>query len=292
MNKSADNVNDITNELILEYDKKFNRNYNKIMDINSSVMNKEELIVKENDEITRKERNIIALQFMVIFIILFGVLLILYANKKISIYKLFGYTFGLFVIYIIITYTVINYSFYDKSVANKLKQLNIAMKDYIMEEVLTCPSTCPSYSSNPPKTNMISGYASPTLRTDPQLNVWELGDMPTDLYTSSTNPGKKFYTHPQRIPNYNNTPLEKLTNNPKPFFGASNPVSTYYKCNWLGGNSNNGGLPNPESKKYSSIPCGYRPNYEELGRYVCTKNPNNLNDNEFNNYCDDVSRLV
>ena len=291
MNKSADNVNDITNELILEYDKKFNKNYNKIMDINSSIMNKEELIVKENDEITRKEKNILSLQIMVIFIILFGYCLILYSTKKITIQKLFGYTFGLFILYIIVTYSVSSYMFYDKSVANRLKELNIAMKDYIMEEVLTCPASCPS-ATNPPNATTITGYASPTLRTDPQLNVWELGDMPTDLYTSSTNPGNKFYTNPKGIPNYNNTPLEELTNQPKPFFRASNPVSTYYKCHWLGGNSNNGGLPNPESKKYSSIPCDYRPNYEERARYVCTKNPNGLPESEFTKYCDDVSKSI
>jgi hypothetical protein len=294
MNQTTDNVNDITNELILKYDSKFNENYNKILDINSSIMNKEELIVKENDEITRKEKNIISLQILVIFIIVFGVLLVMYANKKINIKQLFAYAFGLFIFYILSTWYATNYLFYDRSVADRIKEMRIAMADYVMDENvdLTCPSNCPSTATNPPDATTITGYASPTLRTDPQLNVWELGDMPTDLYTSKTNPGSKFYTNPTGIPNYADTPLEELTNEPKPFFKALNPVSTYYKCNWLGGNSNNGGLPNPESNKYSSIPCSYRPNFEEVGKYVCTKNPNNLSDTDFNSYCDDVTTMI
>ena len=294
MVQMADNVNDITNELILEYDNKFNKSYNKILDINSSIMNKEELIVKENDEITRKEKNIMSLQILFVFIVLLGVLLIMHAIKKINIQQLFAFSFGLFILYLIITYNVTSYLFYQYSVADRIRDLKIRMDDYIVEEVfdLTCPAKCPEIEKSEPISKNIKGYHSPTLRTDPQLNVWELGDMPTDLYTSSTNPGSNFYKNPKNIPNYNETDLDKLKNRPKPFFKTTYPVSTYYKCKWLGGNSNDIGLPNIENNKYSSIPCNYRPNFEEVSRYVCTKNPNNLNNNDFNNYCDDVTKMV
>ena len=45
---SNNNVNDITNQLILKYDDKFNQLYDENLNINSSIMNKEELIVKIN----------------------------------------------------------------------------------------------------------------------------------------------------------------------------------------------------------------------------------------------------
>jgi hypothetical protein len=126
------------------------------------------------------------------------------------------------------------------------------------------------------------------LNIDPQTNVWKYGDIPEDLYTSSRVPPNDFYANPMNIPYYTKTIEEELYNAPKSFFGAVNPVSTYYQCKWLGGNTNNGGLPNPESTSYSTIPCEYRQNYQEVGRYICTDDPNQ--NSNISSICENISQ--
>ena len=52
-------LNSVTNELLKQYDMKFNKNYNSIVQVNSSIQNKEELIYKIQSELLYKDRNII-----------------------------------------------------------------------------------------------------------------------------------------------------------------------------------------------------------------------------------------
>ena len=99
---SATNLNNITNQLILNYDQRFNKNYNKIVEINSSIVNKEELIIKENQELQRKEIIISLLKISIYFIFLFGILLIVHALKKIDLKKLIIMSVLLFIIYLIV----------------------------------------------------------------------------------------------------------------------------------------------------------------------------------------------
>lgn len=285
------NLNDVTNDLIIKYDSKFNETYNKILNVNSSIMNKEELIIKENDDIKRKDGTIIALEILVVFIFLFAGLLIAYGMKQMTFSTLIYSTIGLIIVYAITTYYYVNTYINGVSFSDKLQALEIQMKNYdnnSLEEDygLVCPTSCPTVSNPPPTSTGITGYERPTLRTDSQLDVWQYGDLPTDLYTSSKVKGKKFYNNPKGIPNY------EKENGEKPAFDTTFPTSTYYKCKWLGGNTNNGGLPNIEKNKYSSIPCDFRPNFEEVGRYVCLKNPNNLSKPQFSQYCDDVSNKI
>jgi len=281
-------LNNITNKLILKYDDKFNKLYNKILQINSSIMNKEELIVKEDVDIVKKTQTILKLQIAILFILGFSVLVFFYAHKKISLRDLILYSILIYIAY----YAVIQLVIY--SAAQKLRSVSVAMKNYVADQFeegdygLQCPTSCPAVSTNPPAVGTITGYNTPTLRTDSQLNVWEHGDIPTDLYTSKKNPGNKFFRTPKNIQNYRDRIDEEILNRPKPFFGTTFPSSTYYECKWLGGDKL-GELPVKEFKKYSSIPCDYRPNFEQKGKYLCLKNPNLLNKEEFSKYCDDVS---
>lgn len=289
MNNSS-NVNTITNDLLLKYDQKFNELYNKKVHIDSSIMNKEELIIKENDEIQNKEINVNILQYTVILVILFGILLILNSMNKLPITQVIIYSIVFFFIYLFFIY----FTVYRKVTANQvdkvIKNIKVEMSEYINSvDPYTCPTKCSINSANPPPSSRIQGYQQPTLNIDPQANVWQYGDIPVDLYTSKNTPGSDFYMNPQNIPNYRNTLEEDMGDEPQPNFGTTYPHSTYYKCEWLGGN--NTGLPNIESKTYSSIPCSYRENYEETGRYICSKNPNNLSTNEFNTVCNNVSYL-
>ena len=292
-NTNISMLNDVTNNLILKYDENFNELYNKKLYINSSIMNKEELIVKENDEIANKNNTLRILYYTNIAIVLFGILLISYGYRKINIKKLILYTIILVVIYLlVITFTM----YIHVSTENVLKNINgvkVEMQQYVDNVIAgpinyTCPTQC---TPNPviESGNIITGYEQPTLKTDPQLDVWQYGDIPTDLYTTTENPASKFYSNYQNIPNYNSTLEEKIENMPKPVFGTTFPSSTYYQCEWNGSNTNNGNLPNVETNKYSSIPCSYRPNFTETARYICTKNPNIISDSEFSTVCDNVS---
>jgi hypothetical protein len=287
------NINTVTNDLLLKYDEKFNELYNKKVHIDSSIMNKEELIMKENDEIQNKEINVTMLQYSVIFIILFGVLLILNALNKLLITQVIIFTIILFFIYLFLIYFTVYRKVSAYQVDKVIKNIKVDMKDYVNSVIgnnvdpYKCPTTCTNSSTNPPPSSLIQGYQQPTLNIDPQVNVWRYGDIPVDLYTSKNTPGSDFYANPRNIPNYRNTLEEDIEDEPRPNFGTTYPRSTYYKCEWLGGN--NTGLPNNEPVTYSSIPCSYRENYEETGRYICSKNPNNLSSTEFNTVCNDVS---
>jgi len=287
------NLKQITNELILKYDKRFDKLYNKIVHLNSSIMNKEEIIIKENEEIRIKENNIEILQISIIFIFLFSILLFLNVFKKISILYLIICCIILFLIYLFVIAYFVLYKIKSKELLKKFDKIGQDMHKYIDKTVMDdlnikCPSTCkPTPTQMDP--SVINGYESPTLRTDSQLNVWEYGDIPTDLYTTNKLPASRFYVDKNGIPNYTVTKDEEKYNEPKPFFKTNYPRSTFYECKWLGGD-NNEGLPNIEKNKYSSIPCDYRPNYTMLNKYICTKNPNKLNNAEFNNACVKVSQ--
>jgi len=287
-------LNNITNELILKYDENFNELYDKIININSSITNKEEIIYKTNDEIYSKERTIIIIQNLVIYFFLVAILIILYSLKKIKLKLLLIIIVVLLLIFGIYIYQKV-YGHYNKSQVGKLfNNLKVEMKA-LPESIFggifnpppyTCPATCSNVIIDEEEQisyGMITPTSSPTLNIDPQTNVWKYGDIPNDLFTTAKITGKDIYND-SSIPNFNKTIREKITNEPKPFYGTTYPNSTYYKCSWLGGEQTYG-LPNKELDTYSSIPCSYRANYTETGRYIC---PNDPNKNGIEG-CDDVS---
>jgi hypothetical protein len=269
MDTSSDIMNGIiTNDLILKYDENFNELYEKIVNINSSIMNKEELIIKENNEIEYKNINIKKLQLSIILIILFGILLILYGTNKITLIRFILLSISLFIIYLGMFYSISKYI--------NLHKIEVDMVNYINNNLMKdlnykCPKICKNSSNSNTYINNsnILVKEETTLDIDPQLNVWKYGDIPVDGYTSTKLPGSNFYNSPVNIPNYYN-PL----NEPKSSFGTTYPKSTYYQCEWLGGTSNTNGLPNNNGNKYSTIPCNFRQNYQETGRYICPSDPN------------------
>ena len=270
-------VNTITNQLLLKYDDSFNKLYNKKLNIDSSIMNKEEIIIKENNEILRKDNIITKLNYSIILLISLIFLIVLYGLNIIS-NILFIILCSIFLVIFFINYIRINSSnkVFTNSEIRMDKYLEKKTKDY------KCPVKCSNKPGQPiVNPNLINGYAQPTLNINPQLNVWKDGDIPESLWTSTKHPANKYYSN-QNIPNY-----YKDSNNPKEIFKRDNKALTYYKCEWLGGN-NNGGLPNSD-KKYSTIPCTYKPNYSETARYICRRDPNKLQDTNINNYCDKIS---
>ena len=294
INKNDPNdLNNITNNLILKYDEKFNQLYDKKVLLDSSITNKEEIIIKINEEIFNKETKISVLQYTVILVILICLLLIANAMGKIDMKNLIIISIVLFGIYLSIIYFVVYNKVSNYTIGKNFRKLRMDMRNYVDNQIdeltpYTCPMECPANSETVEDASSLHGIAQPTLRIDPQVDVWKYGDIPISAYTSNETPGSNFYVTPKNIPNYRDDPREIAQNEPKPFFGGPKEVLTYYKCDWMGGDRN-GDLPNFESNRYSSIPCDYRPNFTESGRFICTKNPNNLSPDEFIKACDNVS---
>jgi len=269
-------VNDYTNELILKYDENFNELYNKKVNIDTSITNKEAIINKTNDEIFIKEQHIIILKNLSIYLIIIAALIILSVFGKISMRNVIIITVVLFIVFAIYIYYTIYNHFTINQAGKVLYGAKIKMKEYT-ESIFgktvpqyTCPSDCTTLVG--PEDEDIQTYSTPTLNIDPQNNVWKYGDMPNDLFTSPKTPGSNFYPS-TTIPNYQNS-----ENEPKSSFGTSYPNTTYYQCSWMGGNeskSNSGyGMPMIDSNTYSTIPCTYKPNYTETARYICSGDPN------------------
>jgi hypothetical protein len=284
--KENNNLNNVTNELLLKYDDKFNRQYNKIVSINSSIMNKEEIINRINEEINNKNIKIDVLKYLVIYVLIICGSFILYGLKKINltiliiIIVLFFIFFGTLIYFNVknkIPLSIIQKEF--KGLVVDMKSLDNRHKNSLKE--YECPSTCSPITKESPKRDIINGYASPTLNIDPQTNVWKYGDIPVDSYKGDSD--STFFKDKKILNGINQ-------NSPKQFFGSpSKLIGTYYECVGI---DNKKGLPMSDGKKYSEIPCSYRPNYIENARYICSKNPNNLSESEFSNYCNNVTNSI
>ena len=247
-------LDEVTNKLLLKYDQNFNGLYDKKVGFDSSIMNKEDVIVKENVELLKKDLKIKALQYACILVLLLSGLLILHALKKIDTKKLIIISILLIVIYVI-TMIVL---YKDPNIQLKAVSLatGLQLKDYLKSELqdlyevpYQCPYQCPPNSSDdstseenngPPNYSLIDMKNAPTLNTDPQNNAWIDGSSPF-------------------------------------FDGINKQGATYYECKWNGSSGEDieeNGMPITSKNKYSTIPCTYRQNYSQVNKYICVKNPN------------------
>lgn len=264
----------IKNELLKKYNTQFNDLYDNIVNINSYIQNKEELIIKENNEIERKDMSISILYRIMILLLLFVVILIIKYFNLISLNTIF-----LLSILLIIGFLISIYQIYYKIQNIKYYANNVLadMKKYVNDPLGSsadyhCPSKCTNNNDNDnidEESNQYKTKGSPTLNINPQVNVWKYGDIPDTLYTSPQTPSSDFYNIP--LPNYRN-PISEEGIDPQQKFGSTYPTSTYYECQFMG--SSNGGLPNKETEKYSTIPCSYRENTKEINKYFCNSDPN------------------
>jgi len=271
-------LNTITNKLLEEYDLSFNKNYNHIVQLNSEIQNKEQLIINIHELILYKERYIIILQYIIYYLLSVGFLSLLYLFKFINKKELISLSILLLIIYSFVCYNHIKKYFNLYSLKLKINALKVNMKDYtkkILENTFgdyECPSKCElnkdninvdinsqQYNNDNNDINDINDINDDhqLLKINPSLNVWKYGDISIndDLNT-----------------------LEEITNknNIDSSFGTSYPKSTYYECKWLGSNNNKGMPQNlkKNSSLYSTIPCNYKPNTTEIGKYICNKDPN------------------
>jgi hypothetical protein len=240
-------LNNVTNDLLLKYDENFNELYDKILSLNTSITNKEEILVKERSEMKNKDLRIEYLYSVIIFVLLLCPLLIAHATNKIDTGKLIVGI--LILLLLLLLYCYILYkrsiemsSFVKKALVN-MGDLSSSLVKQRFKNPYTCPAECPAIAveeeeSAPTSANFGSTITtSPTLNTDPQNNVWKDGNR---QYTKPTNENSL----------------------------------TYYQCNWLGGNINGNSLPIQDTNKYSTIPCTYKQNYTQVGKYICKTDPN------------------
>jgi hypothetical protein len=288
----SENLIGTTNELLLSYDKKFNENYSKIVQIDGSIQNKEQLIIQYNEVIMNKEKNIIILQYLIFLFLIFCILTVLYNRKIINFNTFIGMSLFMILIFgLIIYFSVLNhYSSYN--VAKKIQNIQVAMQSYaqkVLEDNIpeyTCPSKCDNKKA-PVEEEININIQEPgdTLNINPQLNVWKLGSIPYNK--KGINPS---YELKDRDPM-----LYSWGDEPKPSFGTTYPKSTYYQCDWLGGENNSDGLPlgaPTKDKPFSTIPCSYKPNMKQKAKYICNTDPNlgnkNTKSTEFIQNCTEV----
>jgi hypothetical protein len=263
--------NKITNNLIMKYDQSFDQLYDRLTNMNNSIITKESYIKKITDEIYNKETNILILYYSIFVALLILIVVVLNGYKILS----FGISIGIIIGFIVIISAYLyfkirnlNYSYYFNQ---KLKNLKIDMNDYFIENKdKKCPSAC-TYKPKKKTRRSMSQYliddeemiysnelpynSTATLNIDDQTNVWEFGNGSKDN-------------------KYKSDALYGSDNEIRKFNKGKNGL-TYYECQWIGKNDDS--LPNKEVR-YSSIPCSYRQNFEEINRYICGDNINpNIN---------------
>ena len=275
-----------TDQLILNYDEKFNKNYDKIVKIDGTIQDKEQLIIKYNEYILKQERNILISKYLIFLFIILGILILLYSYKIINLTYLIGLSILMIIIFIVIIYFSVTHHYNLHNINKRIQGLKVAMKDYskkLLEDVVpeyTCPSNCSKnddMEEEEERIDIIQRDPGDTLNIDPQLNVWEKGSLPYNKYgMKTTNTGD----------NVNPNSLYEMGDEPKPFFGTTYPKSTYYECEWLGGGTRGAsGLPlggPTDKKKYSAIPCSYKPNMMLKNKYICESDPNKNGINDEN----------
>jgi hypothetical protein len=239
-------LNSVTNDLLLKYDENFNELYNRILSLNTSVTNKEEVLVKERLELKNKDLNIEYLYSTIIFVLLLCPLLIAHATNKIDTKKLIGSIVLLLLLLLLYCYILYNRSIQVPSFVKRalvtMEDLSSSVISQTFKNPYTCPANCPAIATEEESVPTTYNFGSniptaPTLNTDPQNNVWKDGD---GQYIKPSN-GKAL---------------------------------TYYQCKWLGGQINGNSLPIQDRNEYSTIPCTYKPNYTQLNKFICTDDPN------------------
>ena len=283
---SNSQLDEVNNQILYEYNKKFDNLYKLRLSLDDFIKNKEELVNKYNDEAARKDYTIIVLSSLIYIYI---ALLILYGFYFIKFYGLDGLIFFAILAIAYISFNAyVQYKDVDAKllVNQSIQNTAIKMKNFTQDSIeKIVPRQCPTKCVDKPKkkdgdsdSKINSSYSNiitrkqPSLNVSSQIDVWKHGDVPNDLFTK---PGfnKDIYINPSEFErNYYND-----ENYPKSNFDAPiNSGATYYKCEWLGGDSDTQ-MPNTEKDKYTTIPCSYRDNFKESGKYFCPKgvDPNN-----------------
>ncbi len=274
----------VTNKLLNEYNIKFNENYNDIVQLNSTIQNKEQIIIQINEVILYKDRNIIILQYILYYSISFLLITLFYATKNIPFKQYIIIGIFLAIVFAIACFVHIQRHFSLYKIKKKMESLKVTMLNYtekLLSDVVKpyqCPTQCKNKDedtdSEDISPDLVYTNNGEILKIDPSANVWKHGDVPAGMNLQT---------------------MEEMDSedSPQPFFGNSYPKNTYYKCKWLGNRGiGRGNMPNDMKEgqsTYSSIPCHYKPNNTEESRLFCQRDPNDLDTVGIAKYCQEIT---
>lgn len=280
MSITYDSQETVTNALLLEQDKAFNKSYSTMNELNTVINNKEELLNIENKLIAEKNNKIGILTTILYALILLFIVITVHASGKLNKKQTFASVIGIIIIAFIYMYLK-----YIKNYQVKLALLSVATAKGFKElaernlamnvKPYKCPYKC-GYSSDdvtesvPVDTSTnLDAYGVPkVVPINSVANVWIKGDHPESTFTTP-----KFhsgvYQYPPDLPIYRETPQQETLNQPQKFIKTINPAgATYYDCVWN----------NPSDTKAipyykTTIPCTYLDGYVEQNKYICTTEP-------------------
>ncbi len=273
---STNDLNSVTNDLLIKYDDNFNKLYDKKNILSTGIMNKEELIFQNLMDSDYKDKIIQSLKVLVVILILFAGLVIGFSLQKIQLKPFLVLTILLFLIYMFILYY---YIYHKPKVDLALISYRTAkkMQEWSESTIVKntpeyqCPVNCPPIDISGTSTpdDGIKPYPSPILNKQSSENVWLNGDKSMNLYNGSfEKPGNLEYSG-----------IELKAIRPQPFFGGINERgATYYSCVWDGLDGSIG-IPMNNNKKnlFTTIPCNEMEGYKQKGRYICTGEPSTYN---------------
>ena len=298
-NNTLDNV---TNKLLMEYDTNFNDLYDTKLAIDTGIVNKENIDVDGRLSYDRKNFIINILHFSVYAVIVLSAILIAHAMAKINDKQLLIAIVVLSILYAIGFWAIkknTDPTVIVQQAAVQIGDNGVKLLKPFFQNTYQCPIQCPPlFPTVSSETNeedypdgpmgygsKIKSFPHELLRTQSQNNVWVDGDIPNDINTTPEN-YNKLYLKPRKLPIYLNNEMQKQAAEPKPFFrGIDKKFATYYKCQNNNGKNNN--IP-----RFSSIPCSYKPNYSEVGRYICSSDPSESSANCENDDCSNICKKV
>jgi hypothetical protein len=246
---NSTSIDSITNDLILKYKEKYNKLYEEKELIDFAIMNKNEIILKENEEIKLKDVKINTLKYLFILSLFICAFIILYSMDIFKIFILILGIIGLIIIFSILIYFGNRQIYkFDKTLDDIDMPYYLSSKSKNNDNKFKCPAKC-----NPNKKSNL-------ILDEEDLN-------------NPNNPNNPNYR-------YNTQGFGSGDNNYIP----DNLI--YYKCDWIGGNNYSG--VGKDNIKYSPIPCKYKQNFTQTGKYICLSDPNNPK-TDFYKSCKDVT---
>ena len=271
----------VTNQLLLKYDQKFNKNYDQSNILNKAIMSKNKMIYMTEVESAKKNKMIGIMTYLLILVIIIMFQVIVSTvgiiDSKVAIgISIFAIIIFLYKIYSNYIWSTHNYLTAIASATAKGMK-NAAIVNLLPSDInkpYHCPAICKK-KPNSPEEESTTDFNNNSdrlrfIRTDSSRDVWRLGDQPETTFTTKDDP--KPYGQNSDIPVYRATEEEMKYNEPKPWFGGINASgATYYDCEWTGGDSK--GMPVNKYYQNTTIPCHYYPGFKEIRRKICTTGP-------------------
>lgn len=283
--------------LLLEYDKIFDKTNAMFNQKNKEINTKTKLVEMNNLSNLQKTKTLKVLQYIFGYLVLSFVIVWFYHSKFISLTSM--------IIILVVLAGVLFSSYYINNVENTVSKISQQsaeagedMWKTFEESYLSlfgiggysCQEYCiPETSEEEVTMQPIIQRAKPRyIRQDSQRDVWLKGDLPTTTYTIDDK-DKMYridgeyvkglgydsdpYLSPSDVSTFRNTTEELEGNkNQRTFIPLNKNYATYYNCKFLGGEDSSK-VPYKYNYQYTTIPCHNYPGFVETEKYICKKDP-------------------